>query len=210
MLLQVAIDRPEHLGRVADAADAADILEAGTPLLKRFGVSAISAIRDLGGGTAILADTKTVDGGLLEAAPAFAAGAGLVTVLTRASAGTIDLVAEQARRSGGDVVLDTICEVDRLDRWIAEAEIHPGCGIVNLHCPSDETATPSREQAMGRATAQLQARGLRVSVAGGIDRESLPRILRWRPDIIVVGRAILDADNPKEVATWMKNRMRSA
>jgi 3-hexulose-6-phosphate synthase len=44
-----------------------DIIEVGTPVLKRFGLSAISTALELGGGKPVLADSKTVDGGGLEA-----------------------------------------------------------------------------------------------------------------------------------------------
>ena len=42
-------------------------IEIGTPLLKRFGIGAISTARELCPDTPILADTKTVDAGDLEA-----------------------------------------------------------------------------------------------------------------------------------------------
>ena len=56
MLLQLALDRPESLSVVQVVADLVDIIEIGTPFLKRFGLSAISTVRELAPGVPILAD----------------------------------------------------------------------------------------------------------------------------------------------------------
>ena len=63
MLLQVAIDKPESLGVITEVRGIADIIEIGTPLLKRFGIGAVATARELCPDTPLLADTKTVDAG---------------------------------------------------------------------------------------------------------------------------------------------------
>ena len=63
MLLQLALDKPEHFAVLAAVGDLVDIVEVGTPVLKRFGVSAIATARELADQVPVLADTKTVDGG---------------------------------------------------------------------------------------------------------------------------------------------------
>ena len=65
-----------------------DVIEVGTPVLKRFGLSAITTALELSGGKPVLADTKTVDGGASEVKMVFAAGASMMTVLAQASAAT--------------------------------------------------------------------------------------------------------------------------
>ena len=47
MLLQVAVDRSEHLGVLPLVRGVADIVEVGTPLLKRFGIGVIATAREL-------------------------------------------------------------------------------------------------------------------------------------------------------------------
>ncbi|TIQ02810.1 MAG: hypothetical protein E5X61_34820, partial [Mesorhizobium sp.] len=79
LLLQVAFDKPEHLALLPQMKAFADIIEIGTPLLKRFGLSAISTARELCPEIMVLADTKTVDGGQLEADMVFGAGAAFMT-----------------------------------------------------------------------------------------------------------------------------------
>ena len=110
MLLQVAIDTPESLSVAAQVRGVADIIEIGTPLLKRFGIGAISTARELCPDTPILADTKTVDAGDLEAEMVLGAGARLMTVLSSTSAHTHAAVGKVAARFGAFVVVDTITE----------------------------------------------------------------------------------------------------
>ena len=87
MLLQVAIDKAESFGVITQVRGVADIVEIGTPLLKRFGIGR-SPPHELCPDTPILADTKTVDGGDLEAEMVFGAGARLMTVLSSTSRAT--------------------------------------------------------------------------------------------------------------------------
>ena len=42
MLLQIALDKPEHLALLPQIRHIADIVEIGTPLLKRFGIGTIT------------------------------------------------------------------------------------------------------------------------------------------------------------------------
>ena len=110
MLLQVAIDRAESFGVIAQVQGIADIIEIGTPLLKRFGIGAIATARELCPDTPVLADTKTVDAGDLEAEMVLAAGARLMTVLSSTSPATHAAVGRTAARFGAYVVVDTITE----------------------------------------------------------------------------------------------------
>ena len=86
----------------------ADIIEIGTPVLKRFGISAITTARELCPDVLVLADTKTVDGGQLEADMVFGAGAAFMTVLSCASTATHQLVGASAKAFGATVVVSTI------------------------------------------------------------------------------------------------------
>src|SRR5271170_7016670 len=108
MLLQIALDKPEHLALLPLIRNIADIVEIGTPLLKRFGIGAIATARELCPDTLVLADTKTVDGGRLEAEMVFTAGAAFMTVLSSASGATHKAVGQVATDFGATVVVDTI------------------------------------------------------------------------------------------------------
>ena len=88
MLLQIALDKPEHLALLPQIRHIADIVEIGTPLLKRFGIGTITTARELCPDTPVLADSKTVDGGQLEAEMVFGAGAAFMTVLSSTTSAT--------------------------------------------------------------------------------------------------------------------------
>ena len=208
MLLQIALDRPEHLSVVPRLRGIADIVEIGTPLLKRFGIGAIATARELCPGTPVLADTKTVDGGDLEAEMVFGAGARLMTVLSACSGATHAAVDRVAARFGGLVVVDTIIESGRPELLSAGAAFPPTFAYVGVHSPTDVRVAGDRSTAHIDAVAAMHRRGFRVALAGGLGPQSLDAILAVEPEIVIVGSAITGAPNPEEVAKWIKDRLR--
>lgn len=207
MLLQVALDRPEHLALLRDLADVVDIIEIGTPVLKRFGLSAITTARELCPQVPILADTKTADGGRLEAEMVFAAGAAFMTVLSAASAATQAAVADCARASGGSAVLDTITESGKPELLPPGYQLPAGIYYVAVHYPYDAREAGVHSTSHIAAVEAMHARGFRVSLAGGIGPDTLDEVLRVQPEIVVVGGAITGADRPREVAQWIRERL---
>src|ERR1700685_526029 len=121
MLLQIALDKPEHLALLPQIRHIADIVEIGTPLLKRFGIGTIATARELCPDTLVLADTKTVDGGQLEAEMVFGAGAAFMTVLSSTSKATHEAVGLVATEFGASVIIDTITESGKKDLLPANA-----------------------------------------------------------------------------------------
>ena len=101
MLLQVAIDDPNHLGVIPLVLEYVDVVEIGTPLLKTFGLSVVSLVRQRWGEVPILVDSKTVDVGAREAAHIFGAGASFMTVLVETSPATHAAVSRVAAEQGG-------------------------------------------------------------------------------------------------------------
>jgi 3-hexulose-6-phosphate synthase len=200
MLLQLAIDAPEHLSVVPGLADLVHIVEVGTPLLKRFGLSAISTVAELAPNVPVLADTKTVDGGRLEAEMVFGAGASMMTVLSTASPATHEAVARVARHCGAHVVVDTIAATGLPD---APDLFPPEFAYLALHASTDVRLTGMRQTAHIDATSSMRKLGYRVSLAGGINRQNFPSAVDAAPDIVVVGSAITEAENPREVVKWM-------
>jgi 3-hexulose-6-phosphate synthase len=208
MLLQIAIDKPEHLHVLPLVRDVADIIEVGTPLLKRFGVGAIVTARELCPGLPVLADMKTVDGGDLEAEMAFAAGARLMTVLSVSSNATHAAVDRVAARFGGLVVVDTITESGRAELLPADIAFPPSFAYVGVHSPTDVRLAGGASSAHIDAVEAMHRRGFRVALAGGLGPKSLDAVLAAEPEIVIVGSAITGAENPEEVARWIKSRLR--
>ncbi|QOC91212.1 orotidine 5'-phosphate decarboxylase / HUMPS family protein [Micromonospora craniellae] len=201
--LQLAIDAPEHFALIPRVGRYFDIIEVGTPVLKRFGLAAISTVRELGADTPVLADTKTADGGSLEAEMVFAAGAAMMTVLAHASPATRRDTDEVARRYGREVVLDTILDGELDVEPLLDGRAPQDVWLA-LHSPSDaRRAGLGNEDHIDRV-AQRRARGFRVSLAGGIGRANLARALEVAPDIVVIGSGVTEATDPEGEAAWIR------
>src|SRR6202044_1312584 len=155
--------------------------------------------RELCPDTPILVDAKTVDAGDLEAEMVFGAGARLMTVLSSTSPATHAAVGKVAARFGALVVVDTITESGKL-------ELFP---IGAVHSPTDMRVAGDRSTAHIDAVSDIRRRGFRVALAGGLGPETLDAVLEVEPEIVIVGGAITGADDPRRVATWIKDRLRN-
>lgn len=205
MLLQIAIDKPEHLGALPGISAAADIIEIGTPLLKRFGIAAITTVRELCPGVPLLADTKTVDGGTLEAEMVFGAGASFMTVLSCASPATCDAVSKSAAQHDAYAVIDTIGMTDTAQQ--SGFPMPARFAYVSVHAPLDARLAGDQSTTHIERVGAVKSRGYRVSLAGGIGPATLERAIASGPDILVVGSAITQSDNPGSAARWIKERL---
>ncbi len=209
VLLQVAIDRAEDFGVIGQMRGMADIIEIGTPLLKRFGIGAIATARELCPETPVLADTKTVDGGSLEAELVFGAGARLMTVLSVASGATHTAVGRVAARFGAFVVVDTITESGKSELLAANATFPENFAYIGVHSPTDSRLAGDQSCAHIDAVAAIRRQGFRVALAGGLGPRTLDAVLEVEPEIVIVGSAITGADDPRGVAIWIKDRLRN-
>ena len=207
MLLQIAFDKPEHLALLPQMKAFADIIEIGTPVLKRFGVSAIATARELCPDIMVLADTKTVDGGQLEADMVFGAGAAFMTVLSCASPATHEAVGRRAAAFGATVVVDTITESGKVELLPPYAVFPESYGYVAVHSPTDARLAGDTSTSHIEAVRKMHARGFLVSLAGGIGPDTLQAVIAVEPEIVVVGSAITEAASPKEIAGWIRERL---
>ncbi|MGE0006811.1 MAG: orotidine 5'-phosphate decarboxylase / HUMPS family protein [Parvibaculaceae bacterium] len=207
MLLQIAFDKPEHLSLLPLVEPFADIVEIGTPVLKRFGLSAIATARELCPDVRIMADTKTVDAGALEADMVFGAGAAFMTVLSCASRATHETVGRRAEAFGASVVVDTITESGKAKLLPRDAVFPESFGYVAVHSPTDARLAGDRSTSHIDAVKEMRRRGFRVSLAGGIGPDTLSSVIAAAPEIVVVGTAITESANPREVSQWIRDRL---
>ena len=207
MLLQIAFDKAEHLALMPLVKTFADIVEIGTPVLKRFGISAISTARELCPDVLVLADTKTVDGGQFEADMVFGAGATFMTVLSCASPATHEVVGKRASAFGATVVLDTITESGKVELLPPDAAFPESFGYVAVHSPTDVRLAGITSTLHIDAVRKMRERGFLVSLAGGIGPDTLEAVIAAGPEIVVVGTAITESPNPTETAKWIRDRL---
>ncbi|MCA9858178.1 MAG: orotidine 5'-phosphate decarboxylase [Thermomicrobiales bacterium] len=193
--LQVAIDTMT-IDKAAELAVSlrgiVDLIEAGTPFIKRFGIGVVPTLRaatDL----PIVADLKIVDGGPFEAQLAVDAGASLVTVLATASDATVAGVVEVAHAAGVEVAADLL-GVHDLPHRIRQLE-RLGIDYLGVHAGTDARAA-GESTLMSEIGIVSATSTMKLVVAGGLNANSIPGVLGYRPAIIVVGSAITGAGDP--------------
>ena len=205
--LQVAMDLVDrdHMRRVLEGLPKNDhlIIEAGTPLIKKFGLSVISEIREIRPSAFIVADLKTLDTGNLEARMAADAGADAVVVSGLAPISTIEKAITDTRKTGIYTVVDMLNVEDPVavvDRLAVKPD------VVELHRAID---VEDSDHAWGDIPAIKKAGGERllVATAGGIRQHVVKDALRAGADILVVGRAITASKNIRNAAEGFLQEM---
>lgn len=198
--LQVAMDLVDmrQVERVLSELPQNDhlLIEAGTPLIKKFGLSVIGEIRKLRPNAFIIADLKTLDTGNLEARMAADAGADAVVISGLAPVSTIEKAISDTKKTGIYTVVDMLNVEDPVG-LIASLAVKPD--IVELHRAIDVEGT---EHAWGNIPAIKEAGGKRllVATAGGIRQHVVKKALASGADILVVGRAITASKNIQHAA----------
>ena len=198
--LQVALDLVD-MGKVAKVLKELPendhlIIEAGTPLIKKFGLGVISEIRKLRPNAFIIADMKILDTGNLEARMAADASADAVVVSGLAPISTMEKAIAEARKVGIYSVVDML-NVQNPAKVIEKLKNKPD--IVELHRAID---TEDTAHAWGDIAAIKKAAGgkLLVATAGGVRVNVVKDALKAGADILVVGRAITASKDIKHSA----------
>ena len=168
------------------------LIEAGTPLIKKFGLGIISAIRKIRPDAFIIADLKVLDTGNLEARMAADSSADAVVISGLAPVPTLEKAIAEARKTGIYSYVDMLNVSDPV-KVIKSLKVKPD--VVELHRAIDAEDTA---HAWGDIPALKKAAGkkLLVATAGGIRVDVVKDAVRSGADIIVVGRAITASKDP--------------
>jgi len=210
-VLQVALDLM-HLKRALTIAEeavqgGADWIEIGTPLLKSEGSEAIRAIKKRFPDRIAVADMKTMDVGSLEVEIATKAGADVVTILSLADDGTISEAALTAKRYGASIMVDLINAKDMISE--ARRAHSLGADFVCIHVGVDEQMRGTGAGA-GVVSKVADSVPIPVAVAGGINASTAGALVKQGASIIIVGGAIIKAEDVKKAAKDVKKAMSGA
>lgn len=201
-LLQVALDLLNEHRAIQIAKDSvkggADWLEAGTPLIKSEGMEIIRKLRETFPERTIVADMKTMDTGAFETEMASKAGADVVVLLGAADDSTIKDALKSARKYGTKIMVDLIGVKDKTKRARQLEKL--GVDYICIHVGIDE-------QMIGKKPLEILREAVKntntpIAVAGGINSETAPELVKAGASIIIVGSAITKAKN---VTTAAKN-----
>ncbi len=203
-VLQVALDIPDLFKALRLATRISNNLgcnglwlEAGTPLLKNWGSISVKALKETTK-CVVVADTKTMDTGALEAELMLKAGADVVTVLGLADDSTINDALEKAHSHGKTVMADLINHPDPVKRAVELDSI--GVDIILYHVGIDVqvkrkiTATDM----LNEIKALRERIRAKLAVAGGIKHGGAKPLVSAGADIVIVGGAITKAVDPVE------------
>ena len=203
-LIQLALDSldfEQTMNLAEKTAPFIDIFEIGTPCIKHNGIDLVKALRAKFPDKLLLVDLKTMDAGEYEAAPFYAAGADICTVLGVSGLPTIAGVVKAGAAHGAEAQVDLINVPNKLQCAVEAAQL--GARIIGVHTGLDAQAAGQTPYADLNAIAGLGL-DVRISVAGGINASTVQQVVESGADIIVVGAAIYGAPCPVDAARTIR------
>jgi 3-hexulose-6-phosphate synthase len=183
-----------------------DIVELGTPFSFVNPITVVKMFKDALPDVKILSDFKIMDGGYGMSKLAFEAGADIVTVSARTWDITIQEAIAASKEYGRMVHVDMMgVPDDQIGSRGKEVDafkpdyigIHRAVSLKNAK--AEEPVRIAREI----------IKNAKLTVAGGIDCESLKRVVPLKPDLVIVGAGITTAADPYAVAGEMRKIMES-
>jgi 3-hexulose-6-phosphate synthase len=202
MKLQLALDRltrTECLQILKKTESHIDWIEVGTGVIKEYGVSIIREIKELYPNKTIVSDMKTCDAGKHEAVQAFEAGADITTVMAFSANKTISDMLEIAKQYDKRIMVDLL-GITESQRFRELDEL--GVNLVSLHFGKDMQKEGEIKTEAFKLTKDISQ--FEVSVAGGITLSKLSKVVEHKPDVIIIGSAITNSENPGEAARKIK------
>ena len=203
-ILQVALDLLNKHRALAIAKDSvkggADWLEAGTPLIKSEGMEIVRKLKETFPKKTLVADMKTMDTGAFETEMAAKAGADIVCVLAVSDDSTIIEALKSARRYGAKLMVDLIGVQEKIKR--AKELEKMGVNYLCIHVGIDE-------QMIGKTpldilSSLVKQTNIPIAVAGGINSETAPDIVKAGASIVIVGGAITKAKDVTKATEQIK------
>ena len=208
MKLQIAFDllsANDALRAAAKIYDVIDIIEVGTPMIVREGMVPVRILKEAYPDTTVLADVKIVDGGDIESADAFQAGADIVTVLAAAADETIKGVVSTADRFGKKTMVDMI-GVSDIQKRAKELDAL-GVDYICVHTAVDvqrKGESPYHDLSLLLPV----LKNSKAAVAGGVSLAAIPVLKNLNPEIVVAGNALTGQSDIRRAVLEMQNAIK--
>lgn len=195
--LQIALDLIEisDLIKILNKIPKSDkiLLEAGTPLIKKFGIKVLKEISSYFEESYIIADMKTLDVGKLEVHIAAEENAYAVSISGLASVETIENSIEEGLKRDVDIILD-LMNVKHPEILINQLTTKPK--VILFHRGIDQEGNKEHPWELIKKI-KSSFPNILVAVAGGLDLQTGEKAIEKGVDILVIGRAITQADDVK-------------
>lgn len=179
------------------------IIEAGTPLIKKYGIQVVADIRRYWGGE-ICADMKIIDGAVDEVNMAVQSGATSVTAMGNATKESLTLFVDTCKKNNVRSIIDMM-NVENPMRTLWKNRVIPN-GVF-IHRGRDE------ENAYGKIIqykdiAKIKGKWeIQMGAAGGIDEREFQSAIFNNADIVVVN--VVSSQSPWKGLVYDKDFERS-
>ncbi|KYC76341.1 3-hexulose-6-phosphate synthase [Bacillus licheniformis] len=210
MELQLALDLvniPEAIKVVKEVEEYIDIVEIGTPVVINEGLRAVKEMKDAFPNLKVLADLKIMDAAMYEVMKASEAGADIITILGAAEDMSIKGAVEEAKAQGKKILVDMIGIKD-IESRAAELDVL-GVDYICVHTGYDLQAIGQNSFA-DLMTIKNVVKNAKTAIAGGIKLDTLPEVVKLKPDLIIVGGGIANQDDKAAAAAKMKQMIQQS
>ena len=203
-LLQIALDNntlSDAIRSISQVGHEVDVIEAGTILCLAEGMEAVRCLRALYPNKTILADTKCADAGGTVAKNCADAGADWMTVICSATIPTMKAALKEVKDLQVELYGDWTFE--HAKQW-KEA----GLSQVVYHQSRDALLAGETwgEKDLNKIK-QLVEMGFKVSVTGGLEKETLKLFKGIDVYTFIAGRGIREASDPAQAARDFKEEI---
>ena len=203
-LLQIALDNntlSDAIRSISQVGHEVDIIEAGTILCLAEGMEAVRCLRALYPNKTILADTKCADAGGTVAKNCVDAGADWMTVICSATIPTMKAALKEVKDLQVELYGDWTFE--HAKQW-KEA----GLSQAVYHQSRDALLAGETwgEKDLNKIR-QLVDMGFKVSVTGGLEKETLKLFKGINVYTFIAGRGIREAADPAQAAREFKEEI---
>ena len=203
-LLQIALDNntlSDAIRSISQVGHEVDVIEAGTILCLAEGMEAVRCLRALYPNKTILADTKCADAGGTVAKNCANAGADWMTVICSATIPTMKAAFKEVKDLQVELYGDWTFE--HAKQW-KEA----GLSQVVYHQSRDALLAGETwgEKDLDKIK-KLAEMGFKVSVTGGLEKETLKLFKGINVYTFIAGRGIRDAADPAQAAREFKEEI---
>ena len=194
MQLQIALDTfntQEAVNLINSINSVIDIAEIGTPMLLNYGNIPVKTISEKFKGLTVLADSKIMDAGEIESANLFAAGARIVTVMGVTHDETVKGAVKAAKKYGRKIMADMMC-VDNIERRACKL-VSLGVDYICVHSAVDVQKFENPFISLERLVNTIDRK--HCAVAGGVNLQNIGEVIKYKPEIVIVGNGITGANN---------------
>ncbi len=229
MQLQVTLDTPrihECAEIVEQIHEYVDIVEVGNPLIIESGLKLVSDLREEFPQIGICADAKIVNSGHYIASRCFDHGASVVTIMGVAADQTIEGAVAAANLAGGKIMADLtgVIDIAARARELEDLGVHYLCGHTSYE-DRQLASNPLSDARPGIARAIASVLGYdnplrelnlirsntigtaKPAIVGRISLENIDEVVAANPELILVGRAIVNAVAPAHAAADLREHI---